>query len=255
MCAGGCLAAAHALTPVSAIAAEPAKPKGPPQYEISGGAEIAGPSWSAYSTTVVALSALSKSAAGGIREDGWRLRAGAGYWRYSDRVAYADPPKRLYKNTASFADLLIGYHKGFGELTVKAYAGIAYSNEMWLEDGANNNSPGANLSAKLLIESWLNLTPKAFAQLDAGWTNLRDTITLRARIGYRALPSLSVGPEVGYWSGITIHELDFNRADAWRYGAFVRFEWNSGEVSLSAGVSDEPHDSHFYATLNALLRF
>jgi hypothetical protein len=235
----------------------PPKPKGLPQYEISGGGEIAGPSWSAYSTTVVALSALSKSAAGGIREDGWRLRAGAGYWRYADDPVRWVPGigerKVSLKRTGSFADLLLGYQKGFGELTVKAYAGIAYSNEGWLQDGADAGSPGSDISAKVLVESWLNLTPASFAQLDAGWSSLRKTVTARARLGYRVLPSLSIGPEAGYWSAVDA-ESDTGVA-AWRYGAFIRFEWASGEVSVSAGASDEARGTDFYATINALMRF
>ena len=157
------------------------------------------------------------------------------------------------KRTGSFADMLLGYHKGFGALTVKAYAGIAYTNEQWLQDGADGGSPGSDLSAKVLVESWLNLTPAAFAQLDAGWTSLRNTTTARVRLGYRILPSLSIGPEAGYWSAVDA-EADSGVA-AWRYGAFARFEWKGGEVSLSAGVADDDRDSHLYATINALMRF
>lgn len=248
-----------ALVAASAsLRAEPApKAKEAPKYEISGGGEVAGPSWSAYSTTLVALSALSKSAAGGIRDDGWRLRAGAGYWRYADDpvkwVPRLGERKVSLKRTGSFADLLLGYHKGFGALTVKAYAGIAYANEQWWQDGADAGSPGSDLSAKILVESWLNLTPEIFAQFDAGWTSLRSTITARARLGYRIFPSLSVGPEAGYWSAVDA-ESDSGVA-AWRYGAFVRFEWNSGEASVSGGASDDARGTDYYATVNALLRF
>ncbi len=257
MCAIGFGAAVPAPAHAELPAETPAKPKGPPQYEISGGGEVAGPSWSAYSTTLVALSALSKSASGGIREDGWRLRAGVGYWRYADDpvkwVAGIGAQKVSLKRSGSFADLLLGYHKGFGALTVKGYAGIAYSNERWLQDGADAGSPGSDLAAKVLVESWLNLTPAAFAQLDAGWTSLRNTVTARARLGYRILPSLSLGPEAGYWSAVDA-ESDAGVA-AWRYGAFVRFEWNSGEVSVSGGASDEAAGTDYYATINALMRF
>ena len=248
---------AAALVAMPVLAEPSPAEKGPPKYEISGGAEVAGPSWSAYSTTLVALSALSKSASGGIRDDGWRLRAGAGYWRYADDPVKWVPGlgdhKVSLKRTGSFADLLLGYHKSLGELTVKAYVGIAYSNERWLQDGADAGSPGSDVSAKVLVESWLNLTPSAFAQLDAGWTSLHSTITARARLGYRVLPSLSIGPEGGYWSAVDA-ESDTGVA-SWRYGAFARFEWASGEVSVSAGASDEKQGTDYYATINALMRF
>ena len=157
---------------------------------------------------------------GGIRDDGWRLRSGAGYWQYSDRpmkwVPGVGETRVALKRNGSFADLLLGYHKSLGPLTVKAYGGIAYATSSWLQDGADDGSPGSDFAAKVLVESWLNLTPVSFAQLDAGWTSLRDTITARARLGYRITPSLSLGPEAGYWSNI---DAESNTGvTAWRYG-------------------------------------
>lgn len=228
-----------------------------PYYEISGGGEVAGPTWSAYASTTVALSAMGIGEPGGIREDGWRLRTGAGYWRYSDRpmkwVSGVGETRVSLKRNGSFADLLLGYYKNFGALTVKAYGGIAYTNESWLQDGLDDGSPGSALAAKILAETWLNLTPASFAQLDAGWTSLRNTITARARLGYRITPSLSLGPEAGYWSNVDL-ESDAG-VSAWRYGGFARYEWDSGEVSLSAGSADDSYASHFYVTANALFRF
>jgi hypothetical protein len=229
----------------------------PPYYEISGGGEMAGPTWSAYASTTVALSAMGISGPGGIRDDGWRLRTGAGYWQYSDRpvkwVPGVGETRVALKRNGSFADLLLGYHKTFGALTVKAYGGIAYSNESWLQDGLDPGSPGSDLAAKVMAETWLNLTPVSFAQLDAGWTSLRDTITARARLGYRITPQLSIGPEAGYWSTI---DVETNAGmTTWRYGGFARFEWGSGEISLSAGAADDAYATHFYATVNALIRF
>lgn len=228
-----------------------------PYYEVSGGGEVAGPAWSAYSSTTVALAIWGIGASGSIREEGWRLRTGGGYWRYSDRPVRWVPgigdTRVSLKRSGSFADLLLGYQKSLGALTVKAYAGGIYTNEQWAADGIDDGSPGAALSAKVLVESWLNLTPASFAQLDAGWTSLRDTITARARLGYRVTPALSIGPEAGYWSAVDA-ETDSGVA-AWRYGAFVRFEWNAGEISVSAGSADEKYNSHLYVTANALLRF
>jgi hypothetical protein len=253
--AGLCLAAvAPAL---GAHAADPDNADKLPYFEISGGGEVAGPAWSAYASTTIALSAMGIGAPGGIRVDGWRLRTDAGYWHYSDRpvkwVPGVGETRVSLKRSGSFADLLLGYHKSLGALTLKAYGGLAYTNESWLQDGLDDGSPGSDFAAKVLVESWLDLTPASFAQLDAGWTNLRDTITARARLGYRITPSLSLGPEAGYWSNIDA-ETDAG-VTAWRYGGFVRFEWASGEISLSAGSADEKHSSHVYITTNALLRF
>ena len=254
--AGACLVAVAAASGM-ARAEDADKADKLPYYEISGGGDLAGPSWSVYASTTIALSALGFGAPAGIQEDGWRLRTGAGYWRYSDRpvkwVPGVGETRVALKRNGSFADLLLGYHKNFGSLTVKAYGGIAYSNESWLQDGVDDGSPGSALAAKVLAETWLNLTPVSFAQLDAGWTSLRNTITARARLGYRITPSLSIGPEAGYWSNIDA-ESDAG-VTAWRYGGFARFEWNSGEVSLSAGSVDDANAAYFYVTANALLRF
>jgi hypothetical protein len=256
-CGALCLVATVVTSPGVARAADADKADKPPLYEISGGGEVVGPAWSAYATTTVALSALGIGGPAGIRDEGWRLRSGAGYWQFSDRpikwVPGVGETRVVLKRNGSFADLLLGYQKSLGPLTVKAYGGIAYANEQWFQNGADDGSPGSDFAAKILVESWLNLTPMSFAQLDAGWTSLRDTITARARLGYRITPTLSLGPEVGYWSNVDA-ESDTG-VTAWRYGGFVRFEWGSGEISLSAGAADDKYATHFYATANALLRF
>jgi hypothetical protein len=253
----GALLIAIAAAQDVAHAADPGKADTLPYYEISGGGEVAGPAWSTYASTTIALSAIGFGTPVSIREDGWRLRTGAGYWRYSDRpvkwVPGVGDTRVALKRNGSFADLLLGYHKSLGPLTIKAYGGVAYSNETWLQDGFDDGSPGSAFAAKVLVESWLNLTPVSFAQLDAGWTSLRDTITARARLGYRITPSLSIGPEAGYWSNVDA-ESD-KGVTAWRYGGFVRYEWGGGEISLSAGGADDSYATHFYATANALFRF
>ena len=251
------LTAVFGTAPDTARAQDAGKASKLPYYEVSGGGEVAGPAWSAYASTTIALSAMGIGSPAGIQEDGWRLRTGAGYWQYSDRpvkwVPGVGATRVALKRNGSFADMLLGYHRSFGSLTVKAYGGVAYSNETWLRDGVDDGSPGSELAAKFLAETWLNLTPVSFAQLDAGWTSLQNTITARARLGYRITPQLSLGPEGGYWSAI---DTETNAGvTAWRYGGFVRFEWESGEISLSAGAADDAYDTHFYATVNALIRF
>ncbi len=178
------------------------------------------------------MSALGIGGPGGIREDGWRLRSGAGYWRYSDRpvkwVPGVGETRVGTKRNGSFADLLLGYHKSLGPLTVKAYGGIAYANERWLQDGADGGSPGSDFAAKVMVESWLNLTPVSFAQLDAGWTSLRDTITARARLGYKIMPSLSLGRKPA--SGRT---STLSPTRALRLGATGRSSASSGTAARS----------------------
>lgn len=250
LCAGCWLAAA-------AVLVAPTRADEPPTVEVSGGGEIGGHLWSAYTNTTVALSGLIAGVPKSIREDGWRLRAGAGYWEYTRRqtIWISDLGERGVRRhrTGSFADLLLGYQAGIGPLTLKVFAGAAYANEKRLIDDDDEGSTGPFTAARVLVESWYDLAPNAFAQLDAGWTSRLDALTARGRLGYRMTPEISVGPEVGYWSAD--RELEAGRDDIVRYGAFVRYEWSTGEISLSGGLADDGEESTFYATLNALLRF
>src|SRR5262249_547791 len=138
---------------------------------------------------------------------------------------------------------------GLGPLTLKAFAGAVYTNENYLLNDIDEGSPGQFAAARVLVESWLNLGPNAFAQVDAGWTSRLDAISARARLGLRVMPDISLGPELGYWSAG--REAGSGRDDLVRTGAFVRYEWAAGEVSLSGGLAD----GDAYGTLNFLLRF
>jgi len=249
-CTGCCLTAA-VLTTLPVCAEEP------PTVEVVGGGEIGGHLWSAYTNTTVALSGWLAGVPKSIREDGWRFRAGAGYWEYSRRqtvwISGVGEQNVRRRRTGSFADALLGYQASLGPLTLKVFAGAVYANEQRLIDGEDEGSTGPFTAARVLVESWYNLTPDAFAQLDMGWMSRLDEISARGRLGYRVTPEISAGPEVGYWSAA--REWGSGRDDLIRYGGFVRYEWSAGEVSLSAGLTDGAESSDFYATLNALLRF
>jgi hypothetical protein len=235
----------------------PARAGEPPTVEVAGGGDIGGHVWSAYTNTTVALAAWLSDVPKSIREDGWRLRAGAGYWEYARRqtiwISGIGEQNVKRKRTGAFADLLLGYQAGFGPLTLKVFAGGVYANERRLIDGTDEGSTAPFTAARALVESWYNFTPSLFGQLDAGWTSHLDAISARGRFGYRITPEISTGPEVSYWSAA--REREAGRDDLLRYGGFVRYEWASGEVSLSAGAMDDGESHHFYATLNALLRF
>jgi hypothetical protein len=249
LCVGCCLG--------EALAAAPVRAEEPPTTEVSGGGEFGGHVWSAYANTTVVLSGWLAGVPKSIREDGWRLRAGAGYWEYARRQMVWIPgigdQRVKRRRTGSFADLLLGYQTGLGPLTLKVFAGGVYARQQYLVDDEDDGSPGSFTAARVLVESWYNLTPDAFAQLDIGWMSRLDEITARGRLGYRITPRISLGPELSYWSAD--RELESGRDDLVRYGGFVRYEWSAGEVSLSAGLTDGFDDSDFYATLNALLRF
>jgi hypothetical protein len=241
---------------------DPARAEDPPTVEVSGGGEIGAHTWSVHTSTTMALAGWLSGVPKSIREDGWRLKVGAGYWEFARKDRHGFPattdPRRTVRMSGSFADVLLGYHKGLGALTVKAYAGVDYATSSGDYDGFAWQSDFDELGAKILFESWYNLTPDAFFQLDVSWSSRRDEFAGRARLGYRIMPGLAVGPEFAYWSARSdpiYPEWYGSRDDLTRAGAFIRYEWPSGEVSLSGGLADDGRDDAFYATLNALLRF
>jgi len=63
------------------------------------------------------------------------------------------------------------------------------------------------------------------------WGTIHDTYGGRGRLGWRLLPTLSIGIEAGAAGNI---ECDIARA-----GGFLRYEWAAGEVSASAGWSND----------------
>ena len=64
--------------------------------------------------------------------------------------------------------------------------------------------------------------------MDLSWSTLHDIYGARARLGWRLWPQLSVGVEGG-----ATGSWDYDTA---RVGGFVRYEWATGELSVSGGV-------------------
>jgi hypothetical protein len=68
------------------------------------------------------------------------------------------------------------------------------------------------------------------------------------RLGYRIGPSWSTGLELSAFGNLI--------PDQGRAGAFVRFEWTAGEISLSTGAAgDQLRANEAYGTINAMVRF
>jgi Cellulose biosynthesis protein BcsS len=199
-----------------------------PHFEIWSGAQAYDRIWSLYSGTTVAPF-------GSIQEDGLRLRLVAGYGadRYSGPRALGAGPAQdvAFKGTGSFADALVGYHRQLGPLTLKVFAGIATADRQIQPDDPDAVVHGAGLGGKLALETWWNLGEAAWTSVHVSWGSLHQSYAARARLGWRLTPALSVGLEVGTAGNI---ECDIVRA-----GGFVRYEWASGEVSLSGGATND----------------
>ena len=191
---------------------------------------------------------------GSVREDGFRVRAVAGYgaYRYSSpRWTGAGTQVLEFHGTIAFADLLAGYHKQWGPVTIKILGGLTAADQN--VDDPESTSGGAGVGAKVVLETWWNITDKAWTSVDLSWTTLHDIYGARVRVGWRLWPQVSVGLEGG-----ATGNWDYDTA---RLGGFVRYEWASGEVSLSGGLSGDGPNSGWvdvhgpFATFNMLTRF
>ncbi|MFN0218767.1 MAG: cellulose biosynthesis protein BcsS [Hyphomicrobium sp.] len=241
-----------------------ADPVVPPQprygwREVWGGADATRDVWLLY--TGVTLAPWSDD----IYADGLRLRASSGYGQYSYRGAVTAPTPcgapafdpctyttRRFNVDHSYIDALIGYHKRYGELTAKAFIGVAAISHRLDASDPDNAVAGDDFGVKGVVELWLNLGPRGWTSLDLNYTTAHDTAAARWRAGWRMLPTVSLGPEVRY---------DVNADDdAGRVGAFLRYDWFGGEISVAGGVAGtmtggEDQDLAPYATLNVLFQY
>lgn len=237
--------------------------------EAYAGADVTSDVWLLYSGITLAPTS-------DIYGDGIRLRASGGYgqYRYDGHRSY-DPPKtrRKFNGTITYVEGLIGYQKRFGELTAKAFVGIAA-----IDHQVSPNDPiaagglltqGLEYGAKGAVEMWLNLGSNAWTSLDASFTSAHNTYAGRWRLGYRVLPTVSLGLEAGMNGNAVSGEKvldDGSLRDPLRpqgrVGLFARYEWNGGEISVSGGLSNSEYDfagadgfKQAYGTVSWLMRF
>jgi len=203
----------------------------PPRFETWSGAEAFDHIWSVYS-------GASFAPFGSVRADGFRLRAVAGYGDHGS-------------GNASFADLLVGYHSQIGPVTLKVLAGLTATDRQ--SDGPSSLPPGTELGGKGVAEIWWNVTDRAWTSVDLSWGAPHGIYNGRMRLGWRLWPELSSGLEAG--------SAGSEESDIARLGGFLRYEWASGELSLSAGLAMDGPVSHWegpvgpFGTFSVLMRF
>jgi hypothetical protein len=198
-----------------------------PRFEFWTGAQAFDHVWSLYSGASVAPF-------GGIQEDGLRLRAVGGYGAYSysgPRAAGLTSQVVKFHGTSTFTDLLVGYHKQLGPVTVKAFGGLMGADHRLNPDDPETGIRGAGFGGKVALETWWTISDAAWSSVDVSWGSLHHTYATRARLGWRVLPALSAGLEAGAAGNV--------EGDVVRGGAFVRYEWSGGEVSVSGGASND----------------
>jgi hypothetical protein len=246
------VAAAGPAAPVRA--AETGENQAQPHVELYSGAEAFRRVWSLYSGATLAPF-------GSVLDDGLRLRVAGGYgaYTYSGERAFG-PTSHLvaFDGKAAFADLLIGYHQQLGSLSVKIYGGVTASQHQITPDDPETIIRGRGLGGKAVLESWWDISDQAWTSLDLAWASLYDSYSARARLGWRFTPAVSAGLEAGAGGNV--------EGDMVRLGAFLRYEWASGEFVVSGGVANDrlledvgspraADASVPYATVSWLMRF
>lgn len=242
------------------------------------GADISSNVWLVYSGVTVAPWS-------GIHDNGLRFRAAGGYGEYSyekARSADADfddlrglnPQARTY-----FADILVGYLQRFGELTAKAFVGASIISHEIAPLDYETVAIGEEIGVKGVLELWLNMGDRGWGSLDLSWSSAHNSRAARGRVGYRVWPKLSLGLEAGInvdaqgecrlglaspseckTSGDQTVDAS-GLLDYARGGAFARYEWDRGELSLSAGVLGDSFSGQGsaeiapYVTVNWLTQF
>jgi len=202
-----------------------------PRVEFWSGGEAFQGIWSIYT-------GASFAPFGSVREDGVRVRGVAGYADYGN-------------GTVSFADLLVGYHAQLGPLTLKILAGITAADHA--PDQPLASPRGAGLGAKGVVEAWWNITDRVWTSADLSWGSLESVYGSRVRLGWRLWPELSAGLEGG--------SAGTPDRDIARIGGFVRYEWETGELSISGGLviggpaSDWQGSPGAFGTVSLLTRF
>lgn len=251
--------------------ADPAADNQPPRakhFEASAGADVGSNHWLLYSSTTIAPF-------GDMFANGVRLRFTGGYGRYNyQSFRYLRGPRtQSFDAVTTFAEGLVGYHQKLGPLTAKAFVGVAQIDHSITPLDPGNRVSGSEIGIKGIIELWLDISRDWYGSLDLAYTTAHVTRSARVRLGYRLEPKLSVGLEARLNQDA---QSDYKVSDdedpsfrqepldyAW-LGAFARYEWETGEVSASAGLNmrdvdipdgTDDYDPSLYGTLNVLMRF
>jgi hypothetical protein len=204
-----------------------------PWREIWAGAIASPQLWSAYSGATFAPF-------GSVRRDGFRFRSVGGYGQY--RYSYVSSARQhAFKGAAPFSDLLVGYQQTLGPATIKALIGGSASGHLLSSQDPFNRVQGLDYGLKVGLETWVNIGAKAYSQLDGSWAAAFRSTNVRMRMGYRAFDDLSLGIELAASDNLQLHS-EWLADKPWRGGsggAFVRYEWETGEVSLSGGLASQ----------------
>ena len=209
------------------------------------GGELVGSDWSVYTGTTSVLFGDD------IRENGWRVRTIGGYGRYryeANRTVGTSTQRMNFDGHHGFGDLLIGYQQQVKNWTIKGFIGITTARHVVIPFDPENSVSGSAYGLTGALETWWNISEQSWLSTNLHGSTLFDSYQASTRWGYRLRPSISVGLEAGI-SG----NSDYS---ATRTAGFGRYEWNSGEIRLSAGIyADRNHETRPYASMNFVFQY
>ena len=213
--------------------------------EVWSGVQVTENSWFAYSGVIYAFG-------GDIFADGWRMRAsgGGGTYSYQGRLPQQplDSPDVLFAGSSAATDLAVGYQQRFGPVIAKAFLGASYQDHRISPEDVFNPVSGTDIGALAIIDIWADLDARTWASLGGSYDSAFSSYAAYASAGYRVLPELSAGIEVGAFGNATL--------DAGRLGALLKWDTDFGELTAAAGVSGDYEDpSTPYGRVNWLVRF
>lgn len=215
-----------------------------PSVEVWSGVDVTGNTVSVYAGSTYAPSES-------LLRDGIRLRTAAGLGRYRYEAIITGPGgarQREISGEHEFADFLVGYQLHTGQATLKAFGGVTYSEHQLSPQDPGNKVSDGKLGFKTALEMWLDIDHRLWTSVDLAYATGNNDFYGRVRAGYRLTKSLSVGPKAGAFGN---REFAGGRA-----GAFLRYEWESGELSISGGLSgDIAEPSNPYGLLNIVQKF
>ncbi len=277
---GGALLLAAVVALTAYVIAQPSAAAEPdqPQHgwrEVWGGVDASSNVWLLYGGVTIAPWSAD------IYSNGWRLRTTGGFGQYRVSTSFhsnapcGNPGQNQCQSADkdfvvpfTYSDALIGYHQRFGELTAKAFAGVAIQRHAAKGSAGLIELTGTEIGPKGVLELWLNLGSQAWTSIDLSYTTAHDTSSARWRAGWRALPTLSIGPEARFdrnadlgGCGPANGAVKRDALGTGRAGLFARYDWFGGEVSVAAGVTQrianscEDDDLEPYATFNLLYQY
>jgi hypothetical protein len=210
---------------------------------------------------------------GALTDSGFRLRAVGGISGYrftSQRWTGSKTEPVTFQGQSTFVDALAGYQWRSGSLTTKLFVGGTYAKYQTLTAHLNyamangtaadteTRLNGQHFGVKTALEVWMNLGERAWSSIDLSVGSRNLSYTGHARVGWRATPELSVGPEAGTL-GFTDHDQFHNvdvRRQLTRAGLFLRYDGVSSEIVIAGGVAQSRGDTATpYATAQYLNRF